>query len=122
MRALSTFVCAIALVACHKGGAARLEGHWTGQKATGLSAETQTAGTMFASEMTLDFHADTIVVKTEHEKQTGHYRVVREDKDTVVIVTDDDGPNDEQTFTFEDGGKTLKWAVLKDKAIVFAKQ
>jgi len=110
----------LAAASCHKG-AARLEGHWVGQKATGVSSDEQTAANKFAGQMELDIHADTIVVKTEFEKQTGHFRVVREDKTSVVIVTDEDGPTDEQTFTF-DGDKSMKWSVLKDKAIVFAKQ
>jgi len=118
MRRLALLV--VLFSACHRG-AGRIEGHWTGQKATGVATDAQAAANRFAAEMELDIHGGTIVVKTEHEKQTGHYRVVRSDKDTVVIVTDEDGPADEQTFTF-DGDKSMKWSVVKDQAILFTKQ
>jgi hypothetical protein len=46
---------------------------------------------------------------------------VREDKTSLVLTTDKDGPNEPQTFTFVDA-KTMKWSVLEGKAIVFVKQ
>ena len=110
----------VGLAAC-RTGAARLAGHWVGQKATGVATEAQAAANRFAAEMTLDFHGDTIAVKTERAKQTGHYRVLRDEATTVVIVTDEDGAGDEQTFTLE-GDSTLSWSALKDKTIVFKKQ
>jgi len=58
-------------------------------------------------------------VKTEYEKLSGHYRVVREDKTTIVLTTDEGDA--EQTLVLE-GDKTLVWAIEKDKKIVFAKQ
>ena len=54
---------------------------------------------------------DEITVTTAHDKQTGTYKVVREDKAQVTIVTDKDEPNDAQTFTLVDD-KTLRWGVL----------
>ncbi len=108
----------VLLVGCHKASG-KLEGHWVGQKATGVAPAEQEAANRFAAETALDFKGTTVVVKTEHEKQTGHYRVVREDKDTVVLVTEEG--DEEQTLTLE-GDKTLKWTIEKDKTIIFAKQ
>jgi hypothetical protein len=120
-RRLLALACLLGLaVACRKGSA-RLEGHWVGQKASGSSGDVAAAANKFATEMTLDFHGDTLVVKTERQKQTGHYRVLREDEQTVVLVTDEDAPGDAQTFTLPGDG-TLVWSVLQDKTIVFKKQ
>jgi hypothetical protein len=55
------------------------------------------------------------------DKQAGRYKVVKEDKTTLVITTDKDGPAEPQTFTFMDD-KTLKWTVVDGESIVFAKQ
>ena len=49
------------------------------------------------------------------------YDVVKQDKTMLVITTDKDGADDPQTFTFVDD-KTVRWAVLDGKSIVFAKQ
>lgn len=111
-------LCLLLLAGCHKASS-KLEGHWVGQSVKGVASSEQQAASRFAGELSLDFKGDTVVVKTEYEKLTGHYRVVREDKDTVVLTTDEgDG---EQTLSFE-GDKTLKWAIEKDKTIVFTKQ
>jgi hypothetical protein len=45
---------------------------------------------------------------------------VREDKASVVLTTEKDGPDEPQTFTFVDA-KTMKWSV-EGKAIVFVRQ
>ncbi len=110
----------LTLSACHKG-AARLEGHWKGIKATGVSDDAVTNANLFASAMELDFHGDKISVKTDDEKQSGRFKVVREDKTSVVIITDEDGPRDQQTFTFKDD-KTMDWGVMPGKTIQFVKQ
>ena len=122
MISLRTVLVAVLLGAagCSKGEA-RLQGHWVGQRASGVAADAQTAANHFAAEMTLDFQGDTVAVKTERAKQTGRYRVLRSEPDRVVLVTDEDGAGDEQTFTLGADG-TLTWAALKDKAIVFKKQ
>lgn len=109
------------LVGCKKSGAARLEGHWKGIKASGVPADVLGSANLFASNMELDFHGDQISVKTADEKQSGRYKVVHEDKKRVVIVTDEDGPKDEQTFTFTDE-KTMDWGVMPGKTIQFVKE
>ena len=114
----TALVALLLLAGCHKASS-KLEGHWTGQSVRGVSNTEAPGATRFASEMSLDFKDNTVTVKTEYDKFSGHYHVVREDKNTVVLSTDE-GDAD-QTLTFE-GEKTLTWAVEKDKLIVFGKQ
>ena len=110
-----------ALAGCKKGGAARLEGHWRGIKATGVPSEQLPSANLFAAGMELDFHNELVSVHTGSEKQSGKFRVVGEDKASVTIVTDQDGPNDRQTFLFTDD-KTMEWAVMPGKTIQFVRQ
>jgi hypothetical protein len=46
--------------------------------------------------------------------------VVHDDKTAVTIATDQDGPDDAQTFTFSDD-KTMSWTVTPGKTILFQK-
>ena len=71
--------------------------------------------------MQIDVSNDVISVTTATDKQSGHYKTVREDSHAVVIVTDKDGPTDEQTFSFVDA-KTMRWTVTDGKTIVFTKE
>lgn len=117
------FVAAFAslMVACGRGGPSRLEGHWRGVRAEGIAGEAQeTAANAFASAMELDIKGDSITVSTGKDRQSGRFRVVREDKATLVLTTEKDGPDEPQTFTFVDA-RTMKWAVLEGKTIVFVK-
>lgn len=109
------------LAACHGDGAARLQGKWHGVRAEGVESAAQVAANAFATGTELDVHGDAITVTTPKDKQSGHYKVVRQDKTTLTITTDRDGPSDPQTFTFLDD-KTVRWAVLEGRSIVFAKQ
>ncbi len=116
------FVAAVSipLGACGHGGSARLEGKWKGKTAEGVAPEAQSAANAFAVDTEIDVHGDEIVVVTPRDKQSGTYRVVREDKAHVTIVTDKDGPNDQQTFTVVDD-RTIKWNVLDGKTITFTR-
>jgi hypothetical protein len=105
---------------CGHSGSTRLEGRWKGKSAEGVLPEAQAAANAFAVETEIDFRGDEISVLTGHDKQSGTYKVVHEDKGAVTIVTDKDGPNDAQTFTLVDD-KTLKWNVLDGKTITFAR-
>jgi hypothetical protein len=116
-------VCALAgsTVACHGEGAARLQGHWRGVRADGVAAEALGNANAFATGTELEVKGDSITITTPRDKQTGRYKVVKQDKATLVITTDKDGPADPQTFTFVDD-KTVRWAVLEGKSILFSKQ
>jgi hypothetical protein len=108
------------MAACSKGSS-RLAGHWRGVRAEGDTGATGTAADAFAGKMEIDVTGDVVTVTTSAGKETGHYKVVSEDKTTTVITTDADGGADPQTFTLVDP-KTLKWAVVPGKAIVFTKE
>jgi hypothetical protein len=110
-----------ALAACHGDGAPRLQGHWKGVRAEGVAPESAAAANAFATGTELEVTGDKITVSTPKDRQTGRYTVVRQDKTTLVVTTDKDGPKEPQTFTFVDD-KTMRWAVLDGKAILFAKQ
>ena len=90
-------------------------------RAEGVATTAISAANAFATSMQIDIKGDAITVQTPKDRQAGHYKVVKEDKGSVVITTDKDGPSQPQTFTFVDD-KTMRWAVLDGQAIVFARQ
>lgn len=112
---------AVAVAGCRKSAAQRLEGHWRGVKATGVSPDAQSAANLYASQMELDFKGDKVSVQNGHEKQSGKFKIVSEDKTSFTLVTDGDGTADEQKFTI-DSDKEISWAVLPGKTIQFQKQ
>jgi len=120
LRATALALLAVGFCACHSGSA-RLEGKWKGRSAEGVGPEAQSAASAFASETEIDFRGDAITVITARDRQSGTYKVVKEDKTQVTIVTDRDGPSDAQTFTFLDE-KTMRWNVLDGKTITFARE
>jgi hypothetical protein len=112
---------AVGLAGCNQGSA-RLAGRWHGARAEGVTPDTQASANAFATRMQIDVTGDVIVVTTGSDKQTCHYKTIREEKDKLVIATDKDGPKDEESFTFVDA-KTMRWVVSPDaKAIVFVKE
>jgi hypothetical protein len=112
---------ALGVLACGGGGSKRLQGKWHGLRAEGVAVASQASANAFAGGMTLEVSGDSITVTTPHDKQSGRYKVVKEDKSTLVLTTDKDGPKEPQTFTFVDD-KTLKWVVMDGETIVFGKQ
>ena len=112
---------AILVGACHGDGAARLQGKWRGVRTEGVPGDAIAAANAFAAGTELDVHGDAITVTTPRDRQSGRYKVVKDDKVTLVITTDRDGPGDPQTFTFLDD-KTVRWAAIEGKSIVFAKE
>jgi hypothetical protein len=120
-RRLPALLLALTLLACKHSGSPRLEGRWKGTRADGVPSEAQAAANAFATQTQIDVHGDQITVTTPKDHQTGKYKVVREDKAAVVIVTDKDAPDDAQTFTFVDD-RTMKWTVLEGKTITFARE
>jgi hypothetical protein len=109
------------LWACGHKGSARLEGHWKGTRADGVGPDQQAAASAFASQMEIDVTGDAITVVTGKDRQMGTYKVLKEDKAGVTIVTDKDGAGDAQLFLFVDD-KTMRWAVLEGKTITFVRQ
>jgi hypothetical protein len=121
VRAFSVAALACALLACGGGGSARLQGKWRGLHAEGVVPGALASANAFAAAMSLEVKGDAITITTPKDKQSGRYHVVKEDKTSVVITTDKDGPGEPQTFTFVDD-KTLRWAVEGGTAIVFGRQ
>jgi len=119
LRAPALVLLLASLSACHSG-AARLEGKWKGLRAEGVAPEAQAAASAFVSDTEIDIHGDAITVTTPRDKQSGTYKIVKEDKSQVTIVTDKDGPSDAQTFTFLDD-KTMRWSVVDGKTITFTR-
>jgi precorrin-6B methylase 1 len=120
IRRVAPALFALGVSACGHDGSVRLEGKWKGKSAEGVTPEAQSAANAFATETEIDVKGDEITVITSHERQSGTYRVVHEDRSQVTIVTDKDGPNDAQTFTLVDD-KTLRWSVLEGKTITFTR-
>jgi hypothetical protein len=121
--ARASLLCALATLAlaCGGDGSARLQGRWRGVRADGVSSDALAAANAFAVGTELEIKGDSITVTTPKDRQSGKYKVVKQDKATLVITTDKDGPADPQTFTFVDD-KTVRWAVLEGKSILFSKQ
>lgn len=111
----------VLLAACHKAGSPRLEGKWRGSKAEGILPSAQDTANQFALDTELDFEGDNVTVKTSTSKQSSKYKVVREDKRSIIIQTDADGPNEPQTFTF-DSEKSMRWQIMPGKTLSFLKE
>jgi hypothetical protein len=87
----------------------------------GVAADSVASANAFAVATELDVKGDSITVTTPKGTQSGRYRVVKQDRATVLITTDKDGADSPETFVFVDE-RTVRWAVLDGRAIVFARQ
>ena len=112
---------AAAIVGCGHKGSPRLEGHWRGLSAEGVTPDVQASADLFATGTELDIRGENIVVATPKGKQSGKFRVKTDEKTQVTIWTDGDGPTDPQTFVFIDE-RTMKWNVLEGKTILFRRE
>ena len=109
----------LAFVACKHPGSPKLEGRWRGTKADGVSGDAQNGANIFAMGTELVARGNQIAITTPAGKpQQGTYFVDSEEKNTVVIHTDKDGPQRE-TFTFSDDGKTMTWRLDERRSITF---
>src|SRR5438445_151186 len=101
MRSVLLLTALAALAAC-KHGSPRLEGRWKGITAEGIGSESQGAADAFAAATEMDFHGDAFVLTSpKADKQFGKYKVKKDEKGpppVVVITTERDGADDEQTF------------------------
>jgi hypothetical protein len=113
---------ALLAVACDAhAGSARLQGHWTGVAAEGVTGDALAAATAFAKATEMDVQGDRLTITSPKETQSGRYRVLKEDATTLVLATDRDGFEHPQTFVFTNRDETLRWSVLEGRAIVFAR-
>ena len=97
---------------CKHPGSQKLTGRWKGSKADGVSADQQMNANVFASGTEIIAKDDQIAVTTPIGKPVqATYTVDSEDKTSVTIHTDKDGPAQRETFTFSDDGNTMTWKV-----------
>jgi hypothetical protein len=114
---------AIAAMACRAPASSdRLEGHWVGVRAEGVSgltsAEARAAAQAFVTATEIDFRRNQITVTTPRGSHTGRYDLIREDPRAVVIATDRDGPAAPQTFVFN-ADDSIRWVLPDGKSILF---
>lgn len=110
------------VVGCKQPGSAKLEGHWKGTRADGVAASAQEAANAFAVQTEITARGNLITVSTPQAKgQQGTYVVDDENKTTLVLHTDKDGPTSRETFVFGEDGKTMTWKVGEGRTIVFQK-
>ncbi len=114
---------AIALaVGCKHPGSAKLEGHWRGTRADGVGGTAADAANNFALQTEIIARGNQITVTTPSTKgQQGTYVVDDENKTTVVLHTDKDGPANKETFHFTEDGKQMTWQLGEGRTIVFKK-
>jgi hypothetical protein len=107
---------------CKRSGSAKLEGHWRGTRAEGVGAIAQDAANAFAVQTEITAHGNLITVSTPDSKgKQGSYVVDDENKTTVVLHTDKDGPTSRETFAFTDDDKTMTWRLGEGRTIIFQK-
>lgn len=111
----------IAVIGCKHPGSAKLEGRWRGTRADGVGPAAQDAANAFALATEITARGNLITVQTPQSKQQGTYVVDDENKTTVVLHTDKDGPANKETFAFADDGKTMTWRLGEGRTITFAK-
>jgi hypothetical protein len=109
---------ALGTTACKKGSK-RLEGTWKGTRTDGVTTEAQSTADRWASQLQMDFKGESLTITTGAAASSSRYHVVREDKGSIVIVTDADGT--EETLAFENE-TTMKWTVQPGKTVTLAKQ
>lgn len=122
-KALFAGLGALALVAaCKHSGSAKLEGRWKGVRAEGISADRQEAANAFAASSEIVARGNQILLSTPHGKgPQATYFVDGEEKGTLVIHTDKDGPTQKETFVFGEDGKSLVWRMGDGRSILFQK-
>lgn len=112
----------LALAGCKSAGSAKLEGRWRGQRADGVSPELQSQADAFASATEIIARGDQIAISTPANKGIqSAYVVDAEDKTSVVIHTEKDGPNARERFTFTSDGKSMTWKLDDRRGILFQK-
>ncbi len=109
---------------CKHPGSPKLEGRWKGTKADGVASEQQINANVFATGTEIIARGDQIAVTTPAGKPVqATYTVDSEDKTSVTIHTDKDGPAQRETFTFSEDGNTMTWKVdpTAGKTITFTR-
>ena len=99
--------------ACKHAGSAKLEGHWRGTRAEGVTPAVQEAANTFATQTEITAKGNQITIVTPAVKpQSATF---------TVLHTDKDGLSNKETFSFADEGKTMTWRLGEGRTIVFTK-
>jgi hypothetical protein len=107
------------LPGCKHPGSAKLEGHWKGQTALGVSPDHQISANVYAAGTDIVARGNQISISTPAAKNvTATYFVDKEDATSLVIHTDKDSSS--ESFVFTDA-KTMQWKVDERRTIVFKK-
>ena len=111
--------CALAFACgCQKTASERLVGKWHGIKAEGVVPEAQQAANEAATGIDVEFKKDVVMIKPARDRDpmTSPYVVLKEDRRSVIVVTEHDGARDEQTLTL-DTDDLMRWQVLPGKTV-----
>jgi hypothetical protein len=109
-------------VGCKRPGSARLEGHWRGTRAGGVVAGAQDGANAFASQTEIIARGTQIAVSFPSSRpQQGTFVVDEENKTTLVLHTEKDGPAARETFVFGEDGRTMTWRLGDGRTITFEK-
>jgi hypothetical protein len=107
------------LVAGCRKGSPRLEGHWKGTHVVGVDPGTQNQADKYASQVDLQFKGDQVTMTTPAGSAQSKYKVVKEDKGSITILSEADGT--EESMAFE-SDTTIQWTVMPGKTISLSKQ
>lgn len=119
---LATVLSLGGVAGCKHPGSAKLEGHWRGTRAEGVGPAAQESANAFATQTEITARGNAITVSTPQSKgQQGTYVVDDENKSTLVLHTDKDGPAARETFSFSEDGRTMTWRLGEGRSIVFQK-
>lgn len=108
----------VATAACARGSK-RLEGTWRGTRTNGVEGQVQSSADRWATQLQMEFKGERLTVTTGYATSSSRYRVVRENKGSIVIVTE--AERTEETLSFEDD-TTIVWTVQNGKTVTLAKQ
>jgi len=114
----TALVVCLLVAACHKGSV-KLQGHWRGTRTDGVPSEVQSQADRYASQVDVEFKGDVMTVIAPNGTATSRYKVTKEDKGSVTIVTEADGTEESLSFETE---TTMKWAPQPGKSITLTKQ
>lgn len=115
-------IAAASAAGCKHPGSAKLEGHWRGVRAEGVAANAQDAANAFALGTEIFARGNQITVNTPATRgPQSAYVVDDENKTTVVLHTEKDGPNAKETLVFGEDGTTMTWRMGEGQTIVFKK-
>jgi len=106
---------------CKQPGSQKLEGHWRGQKADGVSESAQSSANAFATSTEIIAQGNQISIHTVGSRPPppAAYTVDKEDATTLVIHTDRDRTT--ETFAFDPKAGTMVWKIDAQRSITFKK-